>query len=202
MMREKGENMKVIVFGAGGGCKDFLEKYESVELVAVADNKCELGSSEMMKFGSREIKLVHPNDIKKYVFDKVVVSVNSHRFTILKQLLSLGVATEKIEFYCPSWSQFQTADIINKQEGICLKIEQKDGVSYYWHNEVEECIATYPVIYGEYKYESSHPHQVVVDVGMNIGIATLWFANKDYVDEVYAYEPFEEIYAHAINNLK
>lgn len=194
--------MGVIVFGVGGGYKDLMEKCESIEIVAAADNKCELGSVEIVKFGNREVKLIHPNDIRSYLFDKIIISTNRYRFKILQQLLSLGVSVEKIEFYCPSWSQFRTIDVCKQSESIFLKVKQKDGISYFWHNEVDEHIAMYPITYGEYAYRSSHAHQVVVDVGMNIGISTLWFANRDGVDEVYGYEPFEEIYSYAINNLK
>ena len=41
----------------------------------------------------------------------------------------------------------------------------------------------------------------VIDVGMNIALATLFFANKAKVKEVHAFEPFAETYARAIVNI-
>jgi FkbM family methyltransferase len=41
---------------------------------------------------------------------------------------------------------------------------------------------------------------VVIDIGMNVGVASLYFANNSSVKAVYAYEPFPETYKEALNN--
>ncbi len=43
---------------------------------------------------------------------------------------------------------------------------------------------------------------IVIDMGMNVGIASLYFANKENVRSVYSYEPFEPTFKQAKNNLK
>ncbi len=51
-------------------------------------------------------------------------------------------------------------------------------------------------------YNVSTPRDAcVIDVGMNIALAALFFANKQTVKEVHAFEPFEETYRRAIENL-
>ncbi len=42
---------------------------------------------------------------------------------------------------------------------------------------------------------------VVFDMGMNIGAATLFFANKENVTDVYSYEPFTPTYQRALTNI-
>jgi FkbM family methyltransferase len=41
----------------------------------------------------------------------------------------------------------------------------------------------------------------VIDVGMNIGLASLFFATKSFVKEVHSYEPFKRTYDRALANL-
>lgn len=41
-----------------------------------------------------------------------------------------------------------------------------------------------------------------IDVGMNVGLTSLWFARMANVQEVHAFEPFPETYARALANLR
>lgn len=43
---------------------------------------------------------------------------------------------------------------------------------------------------------------VVCDVGMNVGVASLYFANMGNVQKVYGFEPFKETYDAAIDNFR
>lgn len=43
---------------------------------------------------------------------------------------------------------------------------------------------------------------VVCDVGMNVGVASLYFANMGNVQKVYSFEPFKETYDAAVDNFK
>jgi len=43
---------------------------------------------------------------------------------------------------------------------------------------------------------------IVIDVGMNVGIATLFFANKILVKKVYSYEPFFNTFKQAVSNIE
>lgn len=45
------------------------------------------------------------------------------------------------------------------------------------------------------------PETVVVDMGMNIGAASLYFAGQDSVSHVYAFEPFPDTFKRAMENL-
>src|SRR5271166_5049437 len=41
----------------------------------------------------------------------------------------------------------------------------------------------------------------VIDVGMNVGLASLYFASKDFVKEVHSFEPSKATYDRALRNL-
>jgi len=60
-------------------------------------------------------------------------------------------------------------------------------------------------IYFEQCYNINIPPSdelVIVDMGMNVGLASLFFANLQQVKMVYAYEPFEPTYHQALENIK
>ena len=53
-------------------------------------------------------------------------------------------------------------------------------------------------------YQVRMPQQeklIVLDMGMNVGLASLYFASLPQVDKIYAYEPFEPTYKQGLENL-
>lgn len=53
-----------------------------------------------------------------------------------------------------------------------------------------------------YEVGINHKDIVVVDIGMNVGVASLYFANNTNVHKVYGYEPFPETFNEALFNFK
>ncbi|QNA46269.1 FkbM family methyltransferase [Lacibacter sediminis] len=53
-----------------------------------------------------------------------------------------------------------------------------------------------------YEYHTISSENIVLDIGMNTGVASLFFASKENVTKVYAYEPFETTVADAKKNLE
>ncbi|GHV57545.1 hypothetical protein FACS1894182_06670 [Bacteroidia bacterium] len=54
----------------------------------------------------------------------------------------------------------------------------------------------------EYCFAGLGEHYVVIDIGLNIGLTTLYLALKPEVVHVYGYEPFYETFIQAENNLR
>ena len=48
----------------------------------------------------------------------------------------------------------------------------------------------------------SAKNSIVIDIGMNVGIASLFFATLPHVEKVYAFEPFKAPYLRAMDNFK
>lgn len=53
-----------------------------------------------------------------------------------------------------------------------------------------------------YNVNLSTNNMVVVDIGMNIGAATLYLANQTFTEKVYGFEPFPETFMEASANMK
>jgi FkbM family methyltransferase len=52
-----------------------------------------------------------------------------------------------------------------------------------------------------YNFDIGDP-AVVIDIGMNIGLASLYFAARDDIKDVYGFEPFKPTFDHAMFNFK
>jgi len=74
-----------------------------------------------------------------------------------------------------------------------IKIKAKAFDNYYVASE----------LFMEGLYNLHHNHTLVVcDVGMNVGVASLFFANMPNVKKVYSFEPFPETYEAALANFQ
>jgi len=54
---------------------------------------------------------------------------------------------------------------------------------------------------GIYNFEFSQPC-IVIDIGMNVGFSSLFFAKKNTVHKVFGYEPFKPTYLRALQNIQ
>ena len=180
----------ILVMGTGGYYKN---KKSSVigNIVAFVDN---------FKEGEFEGKpIIKPDKILGIEFDYIYVM--SVQFCLLvSQLLEIGVDREKIKFGAnlEPYNDIERGFINDKCD---MLIDSNNNICYKTPSE-ELIIKTYDElvnikeIYGDKSYEfyNSEHNCVVIDIGANIGGAAVWFANKPYVDRVYAYEPFHETY--------
>lgn len=82
-------------------------------------------------------------------------------------------------------------------EGLRLGI---DGLSLMVQTAEELYIVSEVFVNRCYDISLGRPF-VLIDVGMNVGFASLWFANRPDVEAVYGYEPFDPTYRQALNNL-
>ena len=81
-------------------------------------------------------------------------------------------------------------DIVMTIDGVSFYVRERDDLAF-----VQEIFlnSTYNVL--------SEQDCCVIDIGMNIGLASLMFAMKPFVKEVHSFEPFEPTYARARANL-
>jgi FkbM family methyltransferase len=81
-------------------------------------------------------------------------------------------------------------DIVVTIEGVSFYVRERDDLAF-----VQEIFlnSTYNVL--------SQQDCCVIDIGMNIGLASLMFATKPFVKEIHSFEPFEPTYARARANL-
>ena len=193
---------KALIFGTG----DYYQnKKHSIcdEIIGYIDN---------FKSGLFEgMQIYKPQEIKELVYDKIYVMGGEGIFTeMVYQLLEAGAERDKIvigqnlaphtvrESLClADGAEF----FINSQRQLCYR-KKEIVISFYTYDEY----CGIWDIYGENVYDytacADGQDQIVIDIGMNIGAASIYFASRDDVRKVYAYEPFPDTYHHALDNIK
>jgi len=76
-------------------------------------------------------------------------------------------------------------------EGLAFKIASLSNMAVLYEIFIEKI----------YSIDTSKKDLVVIDIGMNVGVASLYFACQPYVKKVYGYEPFPETFAEASLNV-
>ncbi len=84
----------------------------------------------------------------------------------------------------------------NENEELVINIE---GIKALIKSEQDLEILNEIFIQGVYNFICDQP-LVVIDIGMNVGWASLYFALDDNVQQVYSFEPFKKTYEDALNN--
>ena len=146
------------------------------------------------------------DDIKKQ-YDYILVMVERIKdvFAIVSQLVKEGVDKRSIVLGISIWGKYSHYDSIGiceicgitglrlTYEGISVVVTTAD--EFY---SVEETILNKCY---DYSIPGDIP-EIVVDIGMNIGDSTLFFARMNKCEKVYAYEPFKNVFEIARENLK
>ncbi len=84
---------------------------------------------------------------------------------------------------------FENNQLFFKVQGIIIEVETHED--FFILNEV----------FYEGDYNIAFPKEyVLIDIGMNVGITSLFFANKPEVIKVIAYEPVKDTFDQALNN--
>jgi FkbM family methyltransferase len=76
-------------------------------------------------------------------------------------------------------------------EGLNFKVASLSNMAVLYEIFIEKI----------YSIDTAHKDLVVIDIGMNVGVASLYFASQSYVKKVYGYEPFPETFAEASLNV-
>ncbi|MCX4339233.1 MAG: FkbM family methyltransferase [Lachnospiraceae bacterium] len=155
-------------------------------------------------YAGKEIMV--PADIQKLKYDKIIIMLQNIRecINVSKRMIDqYGVDYKQIilghSLYGHYAKCFQSINVLQdgnlsvSAKGICVKV----GSLGEFNNVYEVLIAE-----SYHYYINNSKKDVVLDIGMNIGDATLYFLNQNKVEKVYAYEPFCDTYLAARNNLK
>lgn len=184
---------KAVVYGIG---QDFF-KYESeikekYEVVCLMDSDSSRGSK------LHGIPFFKIEMLKSIDYDVVVVVPVYHRMEIIQQLRRFDVPDSKIVPYIPYQSSLLPPIGLAVQDDKCrgtcgsLKFDLKHSSDFGVLNQV--------YAHMEYGLSLNAESVSVIDVGMNIGLTSLFFASMDNVKSVFGYEPFPETYFQAIQN--
>ena len=83
------------------------------------------------------------------------------------------------------------------ENSFCIDI---DGLSFNVSSLSNMAVLYEIYIQKIYNVNFNYDNLVVVDIGMNVGVASLYFANNNKVKVIYGYEPFPDTYNEALMN--
>lgn len=105
---------------------------------------------------------------------------------------------ENIHFICSLKRNTNMKLKVTDENQIMANI---NGCCFYINSKEEIFILN--EVFTQHIYDISIPYKsVVVDIGMNIADTAIYFAAKEEIEKVYAYEPFKPTYKAAIRNLE
>lgn len=188
----------VLIYGLGS----FFDKYEreinnNYNIVALIDQR-----KKGWYAGKRIIGL---NNVKNYDYDKVIIMVQSIQqcIQIVKSMISNGIQSASIILGHNLYGKYSKlideisitleGRIFIKVGELSLNVESEDEF-----NNVCEIFLNHTYNY----YINNTKRDIVLDVGMNIGASSLYFANQENVDKVYGYETFKKTFIRAKENLR
>lgn len=131
--------------------------------------------------------------------DNVLIASPANKYVMVNQILEQGIEEENISFVTEDWMKNMGGMLrVSKNKVI---FESFDGVSVYLDNEFQEAIFRDIFVNECYNYNCTEPY-IVIDIGVNAGFASLFFAYKDGVAKVYGYEPDGLLFKEAQINIK
>ncbi len=142
-------------------------------------------------------------EIKSYDHEKILIVSQSRCISLIKKLLSMGIDREKIVIWNPR--------IYLDESEYSLKVDENGYVRASVHKgetRIEAVLKAFSdlVIFEEiylkniYRFVTGKD-TVLFDIGMNIGLASLFFASKGFIRKVYGFEPIRPTYERALENL-
>ena len=93
-------------------------------------------------------------------------------------------------------------------ESAGYTLEKKENIFHIFNKDIHLSsfspnllfTATSVLINNEYNFSINEPY-VMIDIGYNIGITSLIFAQNENIKQIYGFEPFKPTYNNALENL-
>lgn len=151
-------------------------------------------------------KIISLKEIGQYTYDRILIMVKDIQacINITKELTALGIGREKIllghSFFGSCKEGLDNISISEDGKGLSITVDEKriKVKSIDELNNAREVLVNHTYHY----FVNNGRRDLVLDVGLNVGAASLYFLQNENIEKVYAYEPFKETYLAARDNLQ
>lgn len=189
----------VIIYGTGKYYAKHKDKLPAdMKIVAYMDSHEKLATSVNGKLMDG-VPVLLPSEWNKTDFDKIYICTDySKGIEILLTLMKNIVPYNKISFLNEKLAAMRWRwEITEDQKGVIVS----DGNVRFKLQHITD-FHIFREIFVENIYNLDVPFNdcIVIDIGMNIGIATLFFAERPEVSKIYGFEPFGDTYGQAVDN--
>lgn len=191
---------KAIIYGTGSYYEQNREKLpKNMEIVAYADSNPNNATSHNGNL-FKGLPMLFPEEFETVVYDVIYICTDyTAGNRIFQRLLSVGIGSDRIFFLnrmdtSVDWKYMATDD----RKGYLSTV---DGITIREQYLTDFDIVNEVLIDNSYGFEISDSECVVIDIGMNVAIASLYFANRPDVKKVYGFEAFPDTYEQAIANI-
>ena len=190
---------RAVIYGIGEYYLNNKNKLpDDIEIIAYADSsekKTTLYSGEVFN----DLKVLSPDELSGVDFDVLFICtdyINGNR--IYMRLKDTDIDMRKIRFLNRMNAIEDSWDYdIQDDKSIISKI---GNVKIRERFLTDFDIVTEIFVMNTYYFHIPADEIVVIDMGMNIGAASLYFANMRNVVSVYGFEPFPDTYQQAVDN--
>ena len=192
--------MKSLVYGSGS----YFDQKKSVikgEIIGFVD------SYKTGEYDGRTFYL--PKQISEIEYDFIYVMARENAFCeMVYMLLANSVCREKIIIGQNLKPYIWGEELFISEEKLFF-IDENNKLNYKFY-DISMAFSTYDEFYGirdvfcnrDYDFGICGEKTIVCDIGMNVGAAALYFASRNDVIKVCAYEPFEPTYRTALYNIQ
>ena len=194
------QNMKekILLYGLG----NFFSQYEK-EINEKYDIAAFIDKQKTGEYSGKQIIHIDGEGHWDYKYIIVMLYDIQECLRVSRTLISMGVDCKKILLGHSLYGEFSECfesisvlsdgNILLARGGLHLKVRSKDEFNNVYEVLIASCY--------DY-YLNNDKKDIVLDVGMNIGGASAFFISRKRTQKVFGYEPFEETFAAAKDNLK
>lgn len=191
---------KAIVYGTGNYYEQNKKKLpKDIEVVAYADSNSNNATSHNGKL-FKGLPMLLPEEFETVTYDVVYICTDyAVGNRIFLRLISAGIGSDRILFLnrihtSVDWEYTATDD----RKGYLSTV---GGITVRERYLTDFDIVNEVLIDNSYGFELSDAECVVIDIGMNVAIASLYFAKMSNVNKVYGFEAFPDTYEQAAANI-
>lgn len=191
---------KAIIYGTGNYYRQNRDKLpKDLAIVAYADSNPNNATSHSGNL-FEGLPMLLPEELGTIEYDVIYICTEyAAGNRIFQKLIAAGVHSDRIWFLnrldsSVKWEYIATED-------KCGYISTIDGVTIREVHLTDFDIVDEVLLNNTYYFELLGEDCVVIDMGMNVAIASLYFAKMPNVKKVYGFEAFQDTYEQALANI-